>query len=179
MQICEKYILSLKAEKCILCSLLITQYLSSVQTHGCVFPCTGRKWSVSLPYSCDCPRSEKVTTDGTLVLEFTWFLESHVLAGGHGSVYSHHFTPTFSLCWFILEQIKDNYHVCMHTLLLFEKKKTLRYFLLFFHSCLPLQPSPAHPRETLFMLRACIVWALASALGLRWEGAAAEPEALW
>lgn len=57
-------------------------------------------------------------------------------------------------------------------------KKTLRYFLLFFHSCLPLQTSPAHPRETLFTLWACIVWALASAPGLRWKGAAAESEAL-
>lgn len=47
-----------RQKKCILSSLLITKYLSSVQMHGCVFPCTGRKWSVSLPYSCDSPHSE-------------------------------------------------------------------------------------------------------------------------
>lgn len=115
MQVCENYVLSFKAKKCALCSLLISKYLSSVQRHGCVFPCTRRKWSVTLPYSCDSPRSEQVMTDGTLVLEFTCFLKSHVLAGGHGIVYSLHFTPKFSFCWFILEQIKTiTMCVCIH-----------------------------------------------------------------
>lgn len=53
-------------------------------------------------------------TDGTLVLEFTWFLKSHVLVGGHGSVYSHHFTPRFSLCRSILEK-KKTITVCVCT----------------------------------------------------------------
>lgn len=64
---------------------------------------------------------------------------------------------------------KDNYSMCMYTLLLFFKKP-LRYFLLFFHSCLPPESSAAHPGETLFMLRACIVWVLARAQGLGQEG---------
>lgn len=164
MQVCENYVLALKGKKCIWCSLLITRHLSSVQMHGCVFPCTRRKWSVSLPYSCDSTSSEQAMTDGTLGLEFTRFLKSHVLAGGHGSVSSHHFTPKISLCWFILEQIKTiAIRVCIYYYYL---KKNLRYFLLFFHSCLPPQTSPAHPGETFFMLRACIVWMLASAQGL-------------
>lgn len=43
--------------------------------------------------------------------------------------------PKISLCWFILEQIKTiTIHVCIHYYYL---EKALRYFLLFFHSCLP------------------------------------------
>lgn len=82
-------------------------------------------------------------TDGTLGLEFTWFLKSHVLAGRHGIVSSHHFTPKNFPLLVCLRTDKDNYYTCMCTLLLFEKSPQI-YSALF--PLLPptiVQPSPS------------------------------------
>lgn len=91
-------------------------------------------------------------------------------------LFSSFYTQIFPLQVYLRKE-KDNHCVCMYILLLLETK--LRYFLLFFHSCLPLQPNPAHPGEILLMLRVCIVWVLASAQGSAKREAAAESEALW
>lgn len=161
MQICENYILPLKAKKCIFCSLLI-KYPNSVQMHGCVFPYTGRKWSVSLPYSCDSP--PQWIGDDRRDIGFGIHMISEIPCAcwwAWQCLFSSFYTQ-ISLCWFILEQIKTiTMCVCMHYYYL-KKPSDI--------SCSFSTPashySPAHPGETLFVLRACIVWVLASAQGL-------------
>lgn len=75
--------------------------------------------------------------------------------------------PKISLCWFILEKIKTiTIRVYIHYYYL---KKNSNIFCSFstpasHHS--PAQPTPGKH----FMLRACIVWVLASAQGLHQEG---------
>lgn len=84
--------------------------------HGCVFTYTGRKWSVSLPYSCDSPPSQWIGDDRQDI-GFGIHMISEIPCAcwwAWQCLFSSFYTQ-ISLCWFILEQIKTiTMCVCMH-----------------------------------------------------------------